>query len=307
MMPPSLEDDAPRKTLVVLPNWVGDGIMATAALGLLARHVDPASIHLLGRPVILKTLAGLPYATNGIAVAGRTYRSRIMQSFALRRKRFDRVISLPNSTVSGVCARIISPQTVGTISAPLRSMCIRRPVQYVDVGGVYPSTIQKYLQTISTAILGESITGDARRHFLQRSSRLTNLQLHVSEVDRNATDALMKKCGLGTSQRPVVINTCSAWGETRELPMQLAVDVARQIHDRLSLPVVFHAGPGEQQRVAEIVDRADRTGVVSMGVADSLPMGLSRGLIQRASAVISSDSGVRWIAVALQRPTLSIY
>jgi ADP-heptose:LPS heptosyltransferase len=44
-----------------------------------------------------------------------------------------------------------------------------------------------------------------------------------------------------------------------------------------------------------------------MGVASDLPIGLTKAVLERAGLVLTSDSGPRHIAVALNRPVISLF
>ncbi len=71
--------------------------------------------------------------------------------------------------------------------------------------------------------------------------------------------------------------------------------------------MLLHCGPGEREAADAIASRINHPRVQSMGRAKSLPLGLTKAVMERASVVVSTDSGPRHIAVALDRPVISLF
>jgi heptosyltransferase-2 len=71
--------------------------------------------------------------------------------------------------------------------------------------------------------------------------------------------------------------------------------------------VLVHCGPAEREIADAIQGRAGDDRVRSMGCMPSLPLGLSKGVIQRSDLVISTDSGPRHMAVAFNKPVITLF
>ena len=91
-----------RALLVVLPNWVGDSVMATPAYRVLRAHFAQARVTFLIQPYLRDLLRGGPWMDQCVAWPPRArgkpwhreYREVVR---TLRAERFDAAILLPNS------------------------------------------------------------------------------------------------------------------------------------------------------------------------------------------------------------------
>ena len=85
---------------VLLPNWVGDVVMATPSLRALREQFPRARITYVGRPLALDVLEECPWADRALPDVSRDrprWRSFFRQISALRAGRFDQAVLLPNS------------------------------------------------------------------------------------------------------------------------------------------------------------------------------------------------------------------
>jgi heptosyltransferase-2 len=99
------------RILVIMPNWLGDGVMATPFLRALRAMYPNAHIATLARPLVAPVIEGLPYV-NEI----HPYRKGDDPSALrwLREQRFDLAVLLPNSFRSAILAfRARIPRRLG--------------------------------------------------------------------------------------------------------------------------------------------------------------------------------------------------
>jgi ADP-heptose:LPS heptosyltransferase len=73
------------------------------------------------------------------------------------------------------------------------------------------------------------------------------------------------------------------------------------------IQVLLHCGPRERGMAEQLVQRASHPRIQSMGILDELPLGLSFAVLAKAAAVVSTDSGARSLAVAMDRPVVSLF
>ena len=299
------------KLAVMLPNWVGDACMATPALRALRTELpEPTQICWVARPGPLAVLEGLPWADTTLCYKPRTKTSSASGSAsasgvplvlnrrglvrALRKERFDAILYLTNS---------LSTALIGALAG------IRRRIGYARD---YRSWL------LSDRISVRSGSADARKDpCIDNYLRLVQ-SMGCRAVDRRTElgllprdEAIANRClesiGL-SSQRPLLlINTGAATAPTKRWPIDQAAAAAVALADDLDLSVVVHCGPAERQNANAIEALCDHPRVKSMGRFDELPLGLSKALIARSRLVVSTDSGPRHIAVAMNKPVVSLF
>jgi heptosyltransferase-2 len=77
--------------------------------------------------------------------------------------------------------------------------------------------------------------------------------------------------------------------------------------EQFGCDVLIHCGPAERDVASQIESIAATPRVRSMGSFNPLPLGLSRALIAQSRMVVSTDSGPRHIAVAFNKPVVSLF
>ena len=100
---------APPDIVVILPNWVGDVVMATPALRALRRSFAHSRITLVGKRVAVDTLGALPIAEDSLADPSRNgplVGGLIDLTGLLRAGRHDIALILPNSFRSAFVAKM---------------------------------------------------------------------------------------------------------------------------------------------------------------------------------------------------------
>jgi len=125
----------------------------------------------------------------------------------------------------------------------------------------------------------------------------------------SAVDYYLQLAHLGFSAEipTVVINSGAATMATRIWPEENVRELARRIAVELGWQVLLHCGPAERTLTNDIARALDNPRVASMGVVAQLPIGLSKSVLQRADVVVTTDSGPRHIAVALDRPVIPLF
>ena len=88
-------------------------------------------------------------------------------------------------------------------------------------------------------------------------------------------------------------------------PAEHCAALARRIVDELDHDVLVLCGPSEEESAREIVRRAQRGRVVSLA-GQPIGLGLSKGVIRRSCAMVSTDSGPLHVARALGKPTIAL-
>lgn len=136
-----------------------------------------------------------------------------------------------------------------------------------------------------------------------------HMTLHLTDQDNNEYSQFIQETGLTVDPdlSTVVINNSGAFGETKLWPHRELLRLCRLLLTQQKIRVVLHCGPAERQAANKIADELSNPRVVSMGRVARLPLSLSKSLLARADLVISTDSGPRHIAVAFDRPVISLF
>src|SRR5262245_21874446 len=181
---------------VLLPNWVGDVVMATPTLRALRRRFSAASITAIARPHLLPLLAGsewlthsIPWEHHGAGWMGRTWKL-IRQ---LRSQRLDAMLVLRNSGFAAGIARLgRARQVIGYARRGSRLFLTRSLAAPRKAGRFTPMSAVDYYLALAYALGCEADT----RH----------LALPVTAADRSAAEATWSSLELPDPREVVLLN-----------------------------------------------------------------------------------------------------
>lgn len=285
----------PRRLLVVLPNWVGDVVMATPTLAALREHFRSAEITYLLRPYVQEIVAGSGWH-NTVATwptGGRWQRSTGLLTLAgqLRRQRFDLAILMPNSLRAALVAWLADiPRRVGYVREG-RGPLLTDRLTPLRLGGVFvPVPILPYYAAL------------AERVGCPVSDR--RMRLGVTDEQEAAATRLREHYALRPG-RYAVINPGAAFGAAKcWLPERFAA-VCDQLDADLGLKPALVGAPGEVELMRRIADAAERRPTV---IADpGTTLGSLKAIIRDAAVLVCNDTGPRHYGVAFGVPTVTIF
>ncbi len=90
-------------------------------------------------------------------------------------------------------------------------------------------------------------------------------------------------------------------------PSQYVVHLCRQLAFNLKIQVLLHCGPNDREEVKSVCNQVGSPLVQSMGDWPDLPIEVSIAVLASADIVVSSDSGPRHMAVALDKQVISLF
>jgi heptosyltransferase II len=281
---------------VVLPNWVGDVAMATPALRTLRKHLPDSRIVGIARPYLQSLLEGtlwldhfLPWEHHGPGSLGRTF-GVIRQ---LRAEKLDVLLLLRSGLSAGILARLSgATYTIGNARrglgwlltnsvAPLHTGRRAEPVSAVD----------DYLHIVAT--LG--LTPDSRQ-----------LELATTPADEAAADGVWQRLALPPGDRVMLLNMGGAYGQAKHWPAEYCVSLAIRAANEFGLTTLVLCGPQERDAAAAIESAANHPRVHSLARED-VSFGTTKAIIRRSRLLVTTDSGPRHIASALQTPTVVLF
>jgi heptosyltransferase II len=287
---------------IVLPTWVGDACMATPTLRALRQAFPQTRLIGVMRPVIrdlLESASGdQPAWLDECVLFTKKPQPPAVSRWGLvrqlKRHQIDVMVLLTNSLWSAAVARLAGiPRIVGYDRDARGWLLSDRVPVLRDGKRIRPiSAVDYYLQLA---------------HWIGAENSNRRMQLGSSPLDQQLADALWTQLGFSAEIPTVVINSGAATMATRIWPEANVRELARRIAAELGWQVLLHCGPAERTLTNDIARALDNPRVASMGVAAQLPIGLSKSVLQRADVVVTTDSGPRHIAVALDRPVITLF
>jgi heptosyltransferase-2 len=287
----------PRNIVVFLPNWVGDVVMATPALGGLRKQCASARITFVGKPTAIDTLEGLGLCDATI-IDGMARSQRVMRMLnlatCLRHRDFDMAVLLPNSFRSALTAKLAGIRRIVGYARDGRGWMLQRklsPPRGED-GRIRPYPTIDYYNNLM-AMLGARDIG--RR-----------MRLVLSEQQKEEAGALLAQAGADQSRPLVMLNPGGSFGPSKLWSAERYAAVADGLTQRYGAQIIINIAPGEES-VGELVRSAMRTEPLIDFTGKPNSLSLLKGLVARCNLLITNDTGARHFAAALGVDVVTIF
>ena len=282
---------------VILPNWVGDVVMATPALRALRKMAGPEG-ELIGimRPYVADVLAGTEWFDRQVYYdkSRGWFRSTNRPVFReLRALQIDRMLLLTNSLRTAWLAwRSGARERIG-FKNEARSLLLTKRVQQPLAfdGGTVP-TVDGYL-----LLAQEAGCAEERRSW--------------NSPQRLAKNSLPTRHGTSSACRAAIGSLCSI-PAARTAPRSsgrsnTSLNLARRVSRDGEYSVLVNCGPAERDIAREIARQANSPHVVSLADCEALPVGLTKACIRRSRLLVTTDSGPRYFGIAFNRPVVTLF
>ena len=274
--------------------------MATPAIRALRKHVGPHG-QLIGimRPYVAEVLAGTTWLDSQILCGKPPSRFRLAAPEVyqeLRSARLDCVVLLTNSFRTGWIAwRSGARERIGYVGDArswLLTKRIRPPRAASD--GAPCSAIDAYMQLAEAA-------GCPREP--------ANLELAITAEEERAAEAVWRQLELPAGERVVILNSGGAYGLAKHWPAEHFADLARRIVSRRRRELDRARQLWTRRAPDRPRDRhrAGHPRVVSLANIEQLPIGLTKACIRRARMLVTTDSGPRFLAIAFDKPVVTLF
>jgi len=277
--------------LVRLPNWVGDAVLAAPVLSNLRAALPGWRIHLLATPWTAPLFAADP-RVDGLTVyqprgahRGLAGRRRLGRELA---GRFQAGLLLPNSFDSALIFYLAGlKRRIGY------SRDLRRPL-LTDAAPLSRNLRSLHQVEYYLALL--TYLG------LPAPERVPRLFLDPEPEGR--TDDLLSRLGLEPGEPFLALAPGAAFGPAKRWPAERFAAAAEVLTSRLAGRALILGSTSDGplgQRITSLAGRAclDLTGRTSLGEAAVL--------LQRASLLLTNDSGLMHLAAALGRPLVALF
>jgi len=287
----------PARMLIVLPNWVGDLVLATPALRALRTRFAGTHITGLIKSHLAEVLSGgdwlddLTYWPSG---GSRPLRRQGFLGLAgeLRERRFEVALLLTNSFRSALLARLAGIRRRVGYDREGRGLLLTDKLLPHKFDGKYvPHSMIRYYNAI------------ARYLGCRECPELPEL-FATCEQDQVA-GAAIEAAGVGKNQPIVVINPGASYGPAKcWLPERFA-EVADRLVRECRAAVFVACAPAEVDVARQVAGRMGQRATVLDNPV--MRLGPLKALIRRASLLITNDTGPRHFANAFGTPVVTIF
>lgn len=292
------------RTLVRVPNWLGDIVMALPALRALSAWPEAGTLALAAPAPfvpVARMIAGIhhvvPLSSTGRS-RGRAFREDVAR---LRDGRYDRVLLLTNSFGSAWMARRAGiPERLG-YRADLRGPLLTRAVPRRAGSGDARHHSEYYLRLLrrlDIPVPEDAATGWPR--------------LQVPERAREAARRLLLAQGLDVSRPFVGFAPGAAFGQAKRwTPAHVAEVIAALARDGIGAVVV---GAANDRPTRDALESALRSSAGRHGGSATLADLVGRtdletlaAVLAASAAVVSNDSGAMHVAAAVGTPVVAVF
>lgn len=284
------------RLLIVVPNWVGDVVLASPVLAAVRDHFPSARITLLLRRYLADVVDGgdwhdqLRFWPDAKADGGPAGLWWLVAE--MRKQQFDAALLLTNSFKSALVAYLAGARRRVGYAREYRGWMLTDQLAPLKRGGKFvPTPMFGYYAAIAERIGCPVIDG--------------RLRLGVTPAQEAAGTALQTHYGLGPGVRYAVINPGAAFGAAKcWLPERFA-EVCDQIEHRLGWRAVIVGGPSEFALMRRIAEQCRKPPIVCANPGTTL--GSLKVIIRDAALLVCNDTGPRHYGNAFGVPTVTIF
>jgi len=281
-----------ERLALFLPNWIGDVVMATPAIRAVRAHFPRAELIAVCKPYVAETLAGAPWFERTIYSDKNGPREQRFWNVAreLRRSPIDAAVLFPNSFRAALLAKLGGAERIVGFARYGRDILLSKRL-YAErgPGGRFRPlpAIDDYNRIVQ--LLGVPPPGHG-------------MELFTTRADEAAAEEAWNRLGLHAFRRVIGLNPGGAFGSSKHWPTAHFAELARLLAGR-GFGVVVLCGPSEREVARAIAAQAGAT-----SLADSpLSVGLTKAVVRRLAALVTTDSGPRHFAAAFGRPVVSLF
>ena len=265
------------RILIILPNWLGDAIMATPAIELLAKYHQNATFTFVGSYVSIEALKHHPLCKKAIVDETKKAPSRLYATYKLGSSLgvFDLAVTFRNQVYSSLLLRF--SETV---------VCLAKRSWH------------------SLFLLSHTPTIQSNKHLVLQYAELAMQNVDMYENDISVLRLYIEKEKF--SKPTLGINAGATYGSAKRWYPEKFAEVAASFSEKFD--IIIFGGPNEIAMAKEIEDNLIKQHVNNyINVAGKTNIQELCAKIGGCSLFITNDSGPMHIAAAYQIPTVAIF
>ena len=268
------------KTIIYLPNWLGDMVMATPFLASLRKPLD-GELWAIGQSKAMHLYDGLGLFDRFIPNDSKDFVSFLDKVSMLRAMKFDRGIVLPHSFRAALLFFLGGVQNRIGYRLNKRGFML---TQGLERETQLVATAEQYLRILD-ALGGERISEAP--------------SLRVTEDEEQRFDS--KYTDVGGDYVALIVG--AQYGPSKRWPASHFAQLADMIVSKYSRMVYILPARHEMEIARHVYDGVSNKEQVRIQVMDVADL---KVCLSRASLVVSNDTGPRHISEALSKPTIVI-
>jgi len=265
------------KILIILPNWLGDAIMATPAIELLAKEYPNARFTFVGSYVSIEALKHHPLCEKAVVDETKKASSRLIATYKLAKElgRFHLALTFRNQFHSSLLLRFT---------------------------GTVVSLAKKSWH--SMFLLSHTPTISNKQHLVKQYAELAMIDVDNKEYEIPALKLYIEAKKF--SKPTLGINAGATYGSAKRWYPERFAEVGAEFHGRYD--IIIFGGPNEVEMAAEIEENLIKKGVNNYtNLAGKTNIEELCSFIAGCSVFLTNDSGPMHVAAAYQVPTVSIF
>ncbi|HZS86144.1 MAG TPA: lipopolysaccharide heptosyltransferase II [Chloroflexota bacterium] len=296
---PRFDPDKVRKILVIRLDLLGDVLLSMPAIEALHERYPSAEIWMMTLPYTADIPARYPFVTRVITLDTNSIRSpRRLLSLAtlkpwydtywlLRRQRFDLAISLFGLMASIWAFLSGATHRIGYLKEayPLLHTMTLPGMRY-----------DRRQHEVRWCLDLAEFAGAARR------DRYTYLEVEPGAAER--MDRVLAQHGAGAGTLLIGVHAGSSNGSAKRWPATHWAELADRLYDEFGARIVLTGSPSELPIARQVTSLMRTSPIVLTGQTTVNELA---AVLARCDLVLSGDSGPLHLAVALNRPTVSVY
>ena len=266
------------KILIILPNWLGDAIMATPAIELLAQHHPQARFTFIGSFVSVEAIKHHPLCDKAIVDETKKAPNRFLATYKLASQlgKFHLGVTFRDQIHSSLLLRFT--KTV---------VCISRKSWH------------------SMFLLSHTPTISTNQHLVAQYAELA--MTNIDNYDNKNIPKLTLYIKAKKFSKPMLgINAGATYGSAKRWYPERFAEVAKEFSDRFD--IIIFGGPSEVEMANEIESNLKSYNVHNyINLAAKTDIEELCANIGGCSLFITNDSGPMHVAAAYQVPTVAIF
>lgn len=282
----------PESLLIVLPNWVGDLVLATPVLRTIRQRLPAARICHLLRPGLEDVLYGCGWADEVLLWPPAGPRGFLALANQLRRRRFSTTVLLTNSFRTALLVRLAgSPRRVGYARDWRGSLLTERLAVPREARRPRVESMLVYYARLA--------------HSLGCGEPRGPVELRRDALSEEVVERWWQAGSLGDGRPVIALNPGGRFGASKLYPAESFAAVADRLARDHDAHILITGGPEDSAAVQAVAGAMTAPALVL--VPPEMTLRRLKSVLARAALLITNDTGARHVAIAMGTPVITLF